>query len=163
MEKLDRLNQMYEYACANNFCKNKKTFAALLNMNEGNLSSAFSGKDTRYLTNNLLLRINVALGEVFSPAWLLYGEGEMLISDKSTEVNIDNSTNIGHHNNMGHHNSIGCTTQAITPNEYADLQAQNADLQAQIDALHSLVTSLRERIDDLRKDKENLYQLLFKK
>lgn len=95
--------------------------------------------------------------------WLLYGEGEMLISDKSTDVNIDNSTNIGHHNNMGHHNSIGCTTQAISPNEYADLQAQNADLQAQIDALHSLVTSLREQIDDLRKDKENLYQLLFKK
>ena len=72
MERIEQLKTMYDYARTNGLCSNRKTFAALLNMNEGNMSSAFSG-NMRYLTTNLLLRINKALGDVFSTEWLLTG------------------------------------------------------------------------------------------
>ena len=77
-----------------------------------------------------------------SAEWLLRGAGDMLFVDKPTEINIENTTNIGHHNNMGHHNSIGCTTQAISAADYANLQQQ---------------------VEELKADKERLYQLLLKR
>lgn len=156
MEKLDRLNKMYEYACAKKLCKNKKTFAALLNMNEGNLSSAFSGKDTRYLTNNLLLRANAALGDVFNPSWLLYGEGNMLVepSVPGTEINIDN-TNMGHHNNIGHHNSVNIS--GVPAGGDAETWKKIAESHEQ------QIADLKQQIADLKADKEKLYQLLMKK
>ncbi len=76
-----------------------------------------------------------------SAEWLLRGAGDMLLTDKPAEIAIDNS-NFGHHNNT----NIG-GTQMNSDSVYRE----------------ALVTSLREQIDDLRKDKENLYQLLFKK
>lgn len=71
-----------------------------------------------------------------SAEWLLRGTGDMLISNKPMEINIDNS-NRGHHNtNIG---SIG--TQTIATSDLAELKQQIAELKA---------------------DKEKLYQLLLK-
>ncbi len=71
-----------------------------------------------------------------SAEWLLRGTGDMLITNKPMEINIDNS-NRGHHNtNIG---SIG--TQTITNSDLAELKQQIAELKA---------------------DKEKLYQLLLK-
>lgn len=71
-----------------------------------------------------------------SAEWLLRGTGDMLITNKPTEINIDNS-NRGHHNtNIG---SIG--TQTIANSDLAELKQQIAELKA---------------------DKEKLYQLLLK-
>ena len=70
-----------------------------------------------------------------SAEWLLRGTGDMLISNKSTEININNA-------NMGHHNTnIGSGTQTITNSDLAELKQQIAELKA---------------------DKEKLYQLLLK-
>lgn len=70
-----------------------------------------------------------------SAEWLLRGTGDMLITNKPTEININNS-------NMGHHNTnIGSGTQTITNSDLAELKQQIAELKA---------------------DKEKLYQLLLK-
>lgn len=70
-----------------------------------------------------------------SAEWLLRGTGDMLITNKPMEINIDNS-------NRGHHNTnIGSGTQTITTSDLAELKQQIAELKA---------------------DKEKLYQLLLK-
>ena len=70
-----------------------------------------------------------------SAEWIFRGTGDMLISNKPTEININNS-------NMGHHNTnIGSGTQTITNSDLAELKQQIAELKA---------------------DKEKLYQLLLK-
>lgn len=71
-----------------------------------------------------------------SAEWIFRGTGDMLITNKPMEINIDNS-NRGHHNtNIG---SIG--TQTIANSDLAELKQQIAELKA---------------------DKEKLYQLLLK-
>ena len=75
MNKLERLDVMYEYARKNGACTNKKTFAKFLGTTESVVSRFYSGG--RELTDQFLLRVNVALGSVFSTSWVLYGEGDM--------------------------------------------------------------------------------------
>lgn len=70
-----------------------------------------------------------------SAEWIFRGTGDMLISNRPTEININNA-------NMGHHNTnIGSGTQTITNSDLAELKQQIAELKA---------------------DKEKLYQLLLK-
>ena len=70
-----------------------------------------------------------------SAEWIFRGIGDMLITNKPTEININNA-------NMGHHNTnIGSGTQTIANSELAELKQQIAELKA---------------------DKEKLYQLLLK-
>lgn len=75
MNKLERLDAMYEYARKTGACTNKKTFAKFLGTTESVVSRFYSGG--RELTDQFLLRVNVALGSVFSTSWVLYGEGDM--------------------------------------------------------------------------------------
>lgn len=76
MDKIDRLQRMYEYSVENSLCKNKKEFAALVGVYASNLSKAFNG-EYGFLTDKFLLRVNSALGNVFSVEWILYGTGSM--------------------------------------------------------------------------------------
>lgn len=72
-----------------------------------------------------------------SAEWLLRGTGDMLITNKPMEINIDNSS-------RGHHNTNTTNyggTQTITTSDLAELKQQIAELKA---------------------DKEKLYQLLLK-
>lgn len=82
MNKEDRLVEMYNYARSHNLCKNKGTFAELVGFAPTNLSRAFNGMP-RFLTDNLLLRANEALSNVFSTQWLLTGEGEMYANNSN--------------------------------------------------------------------------------
>lgn len=88
-EKGDRLKKMYDYARAKNFCSNKSTFAELVGFAPTNISRAFNGAP-RYLTDNLLLRANEALGNAFSRQWLLKGEGEIYAANQDTIVEQNN-------------------------------------------------------------------------
>lgn len=76
IQKVERLQKMYDYARSNNLCKNKATFADLVGFAASNISRAFSGVP-RYLTDSLLTRINQAIGCPFSTSWVLYGDGDM--------------------------------------------------------------------------------------
>lgn len=79
--KRQRLLIMYDYARANKFCKNKKTFAQLIEMSDCNMSNAMNNDNSNYLTDNLFYKINAALGNVFSIDWLLRGTGEMMVNN----------------------------------------------------------------------------------
>jgi plasmid maintenance system antidote protein VapI len=83
MNKLERLDAMYEYARKNGACTNKKTFAKFLGTTESVLSRFYSGG--RELTDQFLLRVNVALGSVFSTSWVLYGEGDMFAQSEPAQ------------------------------------------------------------------------------
>lgn len=74
MEMLQKLEIMYEYARSNGYCKNRKTLAELMGTTESAISRAFSGGS---LSTKFLLRVNEAIGGVFSPAWILYDQGDM--------------------------------------------------------------------------------------
>lgn len=72
-----------------------------------------------------------------SAEWIFRGTGDMLITNKPMEINIDNSS-------RGHHNANTTNyggTQMITTSDLAELKQQIAELKA---------------------DKEKLYQLLLK-
>lgn len=72
-----------------------------------------------------------------SAEWIFRGTGDMLITNKPMEINIDNSS-------RGHHNTNTTNyggTQTITTSNLAELKQQIAELKA---------------------DKEKLYQLLLK-
>ena len=162
MEKSQRLSQMYEYARTNGMCRNKRSFAELLGIDNGNLSKAF-GNDAKYMTDSLLIRVNNALGNVFSFDWLLTGNGEMLNENGNAGDNI--------HHNSGNVATRGAhiTTTDTTDKDrlIASLQSQIATLQAQIDAQHehtdllqSQIATLQSQIAELKADKQNLMQLL---
>lgn len=175
MDKSQRLNQMYEYARTNGMCKNKRSFAEVLGIDSGNLSKAF-GNDTKYMTDSLLIRVNNALGNVFSFDWLLTGRGDMLMPiPQTTNVNVDMGDNI-HHNsgNVATHGAhiTNITTTPTTPAmtipatpasdndkdlliaqlqaQIATLQAQLATLQAQLDAQHDNADLLQSQIATLQ-------------
>lgn len=74
MEMLQKLEIMYEYARSNGYCKNRKTLAELMGTTESAISRAFSGGS---LSTKFLLRVNEAIGGAFSPAWILYDQGDM--------------------------------------------------------------------------------------
>lgn len=74
MEMLQKLETMYEYARSNGYCKNRKTLAELMGTTESAISRAFSGGS---LSTKFLLRVNEAIGGAFSPAWILYDQGDM--------------------------------------------------------------------------------------
>lgn len=77
MCKNEILAIMYEYACKNDLCKNKKSFAKLIGISETNYSKVFADTNERFCTINVLLKANAALNNVFSSEWLMYGTGEM--------------------------------------------------------------------------------------
>ena len=71
---LQKLEIMYEYARSNGHCKNRKTLAELMGTTESAISRAFAGGS---LSTKFLLRVNEAIGGVFSPAWILYDQGDI--------------------------------------------------------------------------------------
>lgn len=73
----ERIEAMYNYAKEQGLCRNRKTFAELIDANPTNIGKAFQ-ENSPYLTDKLLHRINTSLNYAFNPAWLLTGEGEML-------------------------------------------------------------------------------------
>ncbi len=85
MDKISKLQQMFEYAKQKGICKTKQEFAKHIGIANSNLSSAFNG-DTRYLNDNLLKRINESLENVFSLEWLMYGTGEMYAHNNNVQA-----------------------------------------------------------------------------
>lgn len=90
MEMLQKLEIMYEYARSNGHCKNRKTLAELMGTTESAISRAFAGGS---LSTKFLLRVNEAIGGVFSPAWILYDQGDMFAQSAPAapeqEVSVD--------------------------------------------------------------------------
>lgn len=77
MSKQEILEYIYNYLRTNGLIHTQKDLANLIHASAPNISNALKG-DSRFLTNNLLSRINNASGNIFNEAWLLTGEGPML-------------------------------------------------------------------------------------
>lgn len=99
MTNVEKLREMYQYAREMELCKNQKGFAEIVGVTPNNMSNAFSDKlADKFCTNSFLLKVNDAMGHVFSTDWLLYGEGSMLRnnnneSNESNETYENNETN----------------------------------------------------------------------
>lgn len=145
----NRLEIMYKYALANELCKNKGKFAELVGVNGSTLSKAFGGEE-KYLSDIFMIRVNTALGNVFSLDWVLNGTLPMMKEQHNNTVVIHNDAsgdsvrtgNINGDNNVvGTQNSAGVAD--ITVAQYKQMLAEKD-----------------KQIAELRKDKENLMQLL---
>lgn len=151
----NRLDIMYKYALSNGLCKNKGNFAELMGVAGSNLSKALNG-DSRYLTDNFLIRVNSVLNNVFSLDWVLNGTPPMMKEQHSNTVVIHNDAsgdsvrtgNINEDNNVVGTQSAGSAD--ITTAQYKRMLAEKELLLAEKD----------KQIAELRKDKENLMQLL---
>lgn len=107
-------------------------FAILSGLNQKTINDQINGTAK---IGAVTLSALLAYRPDLSAEWLLRGTGDMLITNKPTEININNA-------NMGHHNTnIGSGIQTITTSDLAELKQQIAELKA---------------------DKEKLYQLLLK-
>ena len=84
MFKNEKLEILYQHACENSLCNNKKTFAELIGVSSSNISKIFADTNERFCTTNTLLKANAALGNVFSVQWLLYDTGEMYAASTDT-------------------------------------------------------------------------------
>ena len=88
MTQQDILNKAIEYLKYQGVISSKKDLAEQMGANRVSVSRACSG-DPSYLTSDFLHRLNTTFGSVFSPSWLLTGEGEMLRDSVSTKKTVD--------------------------------------------------------------------------
>jgi hypothetical protein len=139
IQKIERLQKMYDYARSNNLCKNKATFADLVGFAASNISRAFSGVP-RYLTDSLLTRINQAIGCPFSTSWVLYGEGDMFAQSApaAPEQEVSVSTN-----------------QPVQELVVSSDSARVRELEYVIETQKKLIDMLERENEDLKK--ENYY------
>lgn len=96
MDKIARLQQMFEYAKEKGICRTKQEFSKHIGIANSNLSHAFNG-DTRYLNDNLLKRVNESLESAFSLEWLMYGTGEMYAQNNNVQAHTQAPTHVPTH------------------------------------------------------------------
>lgn len=89
MSNREKLLHMYEYAIAQGKCKNRKSFAELIGINEKNLSNALSTNEKvadRFCTNGLLNKANAALNYAFAQQWIQDGTGEIYAQNNNVHT-----------------------------------------------------------------------------
>lgn len=140
MNRLEKLNALYDYARSMGYCVNRKTFAEYLGINESSISRAFSENDYGYLTDKFLLRVNKALNNAFNPSWLLYGEGEMLSENVGKNTNSSTAP-------VCQNNGNNVTQQAGAP--LTTIDALLSELRAQRDMADKQIEASSKQIDRL--------------
>ncbi len=113
-------------------------FAILSGLNQKTINDQINGTAK---IGAVTLSALLAYRPDLSAEWLLRGTGDMLITNKPMEINIDNS-------NRGHHNNIGSGTQT---NNSGDTEMWK-----------KIIAEKDAQIAELKADKERLYQLLLK-
>lgn len=89
-EKRDRLVKAIEYLKYGHVIETVSDLAQRMGVNRSHLSSVMNMK-TRKVTDELLLKLNSATGELFNTNWLLRGEGDMLKTESTLVNNALNS------------------------------------------------------------------------
>ncbi|MGM9810495.1 MAG: helix-turn-helix transcriptional regulator [Paludibacteraceae bacterium] len=104
---MEKLREMYQYAREMELCKNQKGFAEIVGVTPNNMSNAFSDKlADKFCSNSFLLKVNDALGHVFSTDWLLYGDGDMLKENNTAAHIIDTTQNENNDNDTQHYTTL---------------------------------------------------------
>lgn len=78
--KTEILNSIFRHLVGIGRIKTQQDIVDAIGGNKANISSAFNGNE-RYLTVNLLCRINGAFGNIFNDDWIVAGRPPMLIDD----------------------------------------------------------------------------------
>ena len=96
MTQQDTLNKAIEYLKYQGLVSSKTDLAEQMGANRVSVSRACSG-DPAYLTTDFIQRLNTTFGSIFSPSWLLTGEGSMLVENSPSEVkktssDVENTT-----------------------------------------------------------------------
>ena len=145
MCKNEILAIMYEYACKNDLCKNKKSFAKLIGISETNYSKVFADTNERFCTINVLLKANAALNNVFSSEWLKYGTGEMYAQNNSAPAPTPTPT----HTRITQQVPTQITSYDDDDVEY--LKKRVAELEAWNWSNTKLIKLLEKEIEELKK------------
>lgn len=170
-EKLDRLKKAISYLVsigAISFQAPQKDIASKIGGNHTNISSALKG-NKKYLTDNLLLRINNAFNNIFNESWLLTGEGDMLKKEANNDINITGSYGVSvGDNNRSTYSNIGNSynfalpekghVKIIRPDGTVSAESYNSDIENRLAELEAL----REKIvvlDKLVKSQEEQIEL----
>lgn len=82
-KKIDRLEAIYDYLLSVGLAHTRKDLADKMNASPSTISRAFGGSD-KYLTDNFLIRLNLAYGNIFNHKWLTRGEGDMFAENKTS-------------------------------------------------------------------------------
>lgn len=99
MEKKERLRAAFQYLKSKGKAHTQKDVAQKMKATEPNVSAALKGKP-KCITDEFLMRFNVAYDSIFNLDWLIDGKGDMLATPIYQEINGDNNTQVAGNNNQ---------------------------------------------------------------
>lgn len=109
------LKTMYDELIIRGIIGSQLDLATLIGGSNATISAALAGKEDK-LSNKLLRRINAASGNIFNPAWVLTGEGQML--NPCQNITIDASgDHIATGDINGGNNNFGSGSHTIAPQQ----------------------------------------------
>lgn len=94
MDISDRLRQAADYLKFKQIAKTREEIAITLNRNPTNILKAFTG-NKRYLTKPFLDDFCNAYSDYINKEWLLTGEGQMQVSDKTLRPHVEAKASAG--------------------------------------------------------------------
>lgn len=151
MEKNEKLNILYQYACDKGMCSSKKSFAELIGISVSNISKVFADVNEKFCTSGVLLKANAALGNVYSPDWLLNDKGEMFTDTEPSPLPLAKDTQ-----------KISDSRDELIEQLKAELEQQKefnalqkeyvADLKERIKEYQERVSELKDTIYELKKE-----------
>ena len=150
MEKNEKLNILYQYACDKGMCSSKKSFAELIGISVSNISKVFADVNEKFCTSGVLLKANAALGNVYSPDWLLYDKGKMFTATEPSPLPLAEDTQ-----------KISDSRDELIEKLKAELEKEKefnalqreyvAELKERISEYQERVAELKELIHELKK------------
>lgn len=137
MEKKERLRAAFQYLKSQGKAHTQKDVAQKMKATEPNVSAALKGKP-KCLTDDFLMRFNVAYDSIFNLDWLIDEKGDMLAAPIYQEINGDHNTQVAGNNNQV--NNPETLDKAI--DEIAAQRKLVEKSQQQIDRLLSIIENM---------------------
>lgn len=149
MEKEERLRTAFQYLKSQGKAHTQKDVAQKMKATEPNVSAALKGKP-KCLTDDFLMRFNVAYDSIFNLDWLIDEKGDMLADPIHQEINGDHNTQVAGNNNRV--NSPVTLDKAL--NEIAEQRKLVSKSQEQITKSQEQIDRLLGIIEQMTKIKE---------
>lgn len=94
MDSIERFRQAVDYLKFKHIAETHEEMADFFGANRANFTAAYNGSP-RYFTNRFLKRFASAYSDYISEGWLLTGEGEMKVRDKTMKPHYDAKASAG--------------------------------------------------------------------
>lgn len=132
MDKIERINAVFDYLRYKNIIKTQTDVAAALGSTQQNVSAALKGNE-KVLTDNFLMRFLVAFPDIFSTRWLMTGEGNMLICENTTSPVMSKTYSVPYDDSPKYVSDSGQPTLESVSRQIAVLSQQLASFTSIID------------------------------